>query len=148
MLYAGYVNIFGNKKEEGSEAYKIYEALQQLDKDLYGVDEKGNIKRPEIEKDVDGWLAERNRQIELCGGQDKFKAYQNGEKNHGFDEERFEKWESRNTIKTLKRDKNGNVLVFKKIDEEMRGINVNAAYGPEYERLEKEARDILRPFKD
>ena len=141
-------DIFGNKKEEGSEAYKIYEALQQLDKDLYGVDEKGNIKRPEIEKDVDGWLAERNRQIELCGGRDKFKAYQNGEKNHGFDEERFEKWESRNTIKTLKRDKNGNVLVFKKIDEEMRGINVNTAYGPEYERLEKEARDILRPFKD
>lgn len=141
-------DIFGNKKEEGTEAYEIYKSLQQLDQDLYGVDEKGRTKRKQPTRKVQLWKQARDKKIEECGGIEKYEAFQKGEKNHGFNVDEFEKWESRNTIKTLKRDQNGEVLVFKKIDEEMRGINVSAAYGPEYASLQEQANALLKPFRD
>lgn len=146
LLWSEY-DLFGNKKEEGTEAYDIYKALHQLDADLNRVDENGARKQPK--RNIKLWKETRDRIIEECGGAEKYQAYQRGEKNHGFNEEKFERWESRNTIKTLKRDKlTGEVLVFKKIDEEMRGINVSDMYGPEYKRLQEQANELLRPFKD
>lgn len=139
-------DIFGNKKEEGTEAYDIYKALHQLDIDLKIVDENGNRKQPK--RNVELWQKTRNKVIEDCGGIEKYQAFQRGEKNHGFDVEKFERWESRNTIKTLKRNSQGEVLVFKKIDEEMRGINMYDMYGSEYKNLQEQARELLKPFRD
>ena len=70
--------MFGNKKEEGTEAYNIAQALKQLDKDLYGVDNNGRTIRPIPNKNRDGWLQARNQAIEDCGGIEAYNKYLEG----------------------------------------------------------------------
>lgn len=135
-------DMYGNKKE--GEALVIANALNEFYNTLYG--DKKNRKQPK--KNVAAWKAEMNNVIEECGGQEAFQKYREGKRDEesGFNSSKWKKWESRNVNRVIKRDENGEGIVWKKIKEQLRGLEPD--YGKEYEDLKQRAQDLLSPFKD
>lgn len=132
-------DLFGNKKEEGSIPWKIAKALQQLNADLYQGEER------KLQKDTKAWKQSLNKEIEACGGIDKFNAWKRGEKKHGFNVSRYKKWHLRNSRLEFKKDDEGNAIIFKDIEDAMQGYDID--YGPEYEELSNQANKILKPYR-
>uniref|UniRef100_A0AAU8BAX7 Uncharacterized protein n=1 Tax=Dulem virus 42 TaxID=3145760 RepID=A0AAU8BAX7_9CAUD len=141
-------DMYGNKKE--GESLFIAQALREFDATIRGEDpkstEKKNRKPPK--KNVEAWKAEMNKVIDECGGKEAFDLYRQGKRDDesGFNSKRWKKWEHRNVNRVLKRDKDGNVIVWQKIKEALRGIEPN--YGKKYDELKQRAQDLLAPFKD
>lgn len=68
-----------------------------------------------------------------------------------FDWDRFNKWDSRNSKRILKQDKDGNVLLFKKIDQEtaqMPTYEVDGDGGAKYEEIKEKINKLLSPYRD
>lgn len=132
----------GNPKQ-GDELRKAKE-LQQLQEDLYGSSEKSNIKR-----DVKAWNAARNNIIEKAGGIDEYNKYMRGEPNN-FDNKMLENWDEMNSKRVLKQDKDGNVILFKRINEEAGEIiyEVDGDGGQAYEEVTNQINKILNVFRD
>ena len=131
-------DIYGNLKQENDTPWIIAKALQQLQIDLYGEEQK------EIKKDKQAWLRALNQKIEECGGKEAYEKYKNKEKNHGFDYEALQKWHKRNSRSVFRKDEGHDV--FKAIEEAIHEGKPN--YGPEYEAISKEIKLLLRPYRD
>lgn len=131
-------DMFGNLKEEGSTAYIIAKALQQLQEDL-NMGSESNIK-----KDVDAWTKAMNRKIEECGGFDAYEKWKRKEKGHGFKAKEFKKWHQRNSRLVFKKDENGDEIIFKDIEDAMQGVVID--YGPEYDQLKEQEKKLLKPY--
>lgn len=132
----------GNLKT-GDELRKAQE-LQQLHEDLYGNKDKRKIKR-----DFNAWITARNKMIEECGGSKEFQKYINGEPNT-FDFKRFKLWDSINSKRVLKQDDDGNVLLFKQIEEEAGKIiyEVDGDGGAKYEEVKNQINNILKIYRN
>lgn len=100
----------GELKDEHS--LKIAREIQRVNDLLY---KKGKIKF-----DIETWKNRRNQIIEECGGINKYKN-----NDPTFDYEKLAEWDYRNSKIRLKTDDDNNILLFKKIEQEL----VNATGG-------------------
>lgn len=132
----------GNLKE-GDELRKAKE-LQQLHKDLYGTDNKRKIKR-----DTEAWSKARDKVIEECGGFEEFNKALNNEEN-SFDIQRLIDWDKMNSKRVLKQDDEGNILLFKRIEEESGDIeyDIDGDGGAKYNEVKEQIHNILSIYRD
>lgn len=135
-------DMYGNKKE--GESLEIAKALNEFYNTLYG--DKKNRKQPK--KNIEAWKSAMDEVIEECGGKEAFQKYREGKRDEesGFNSTKWKKWESRNVNRVIKRDEHGEGIVWKKIREALRGLEVD--YGDKYNDLKQKANDLLSPFKD
>lgn len=127
-----YTDEYGHQKE--GIALEDAKALRKLYKDLYHIDfdatdeeARKNIASKKYKKEA--WLTARNKIIERYGEGSK----------------ELEKWDERNSRRTLKTNEDGEALVFLEIEKEFGDQRVQ--YEDGYEDLKKARKDILRNFK-
>lgn len=118
---------------------QIAKELQQLD-NLYKnkADENRNFEK---------WKQMFQKVYEECGGDVEYDKGKDG----NFDFERYNKWIDRNCEKTLKRDSQGRVLLFKRMSEEVPETpvyEINGDGGATYESLKREYNEILNARRD
>lgn len=126
-------------EEKQGEEKAVADVLNNLYKELYG------DKYKERNKNISKWKQAREEVIRQCGGQEEYDKYLRDEPNN-FDAKKLDKWDARNSRYQFKKDANGDAIVFKKIEEEMRGFKFN--YGEEYDKLKEKVNDLLRPAYD
>lgn len=135
-------DLMGQLKTPGTEEYKIAKELQAFNKEIY--------KDGDIAYDIESWKSDREFVIQQAGGRSE---YEKGRSNDKFDWKMLDKWDSRNSKRVLKKDKEGNVLLFKRIQEEMTQempVYENEQHdgGAEYENNQKKLSDLKATYRD
>lgn len=142
-LLASDRDLNGNLKEEGSTEWQIAKELQELNKKI----------RPsagEIAKNVEAWRNAREAVIKEAGGEDEYEKYLNREPSK-FDAKKLHEWDLYNTKKQFKRDKDGKVLLFKHIDEEIGEeivYEVDGDGGAQYNALKEQQQEIFNNYRN
>jgi hypothetical protein len=88
----------------------------RMAKELQRLNQELHPNKTKIKRDVEAWQKARNKVIEECGGVEEYKKYMAGEENN-FDGNKLSEWDKYNSRKVLKQDKDGNVLLFKALDD-------------------------------
>lgn len=130
----------GNLKIEGTDEYEIAKELQNLYNSLYSDDSQ-------VKRDTEAWKRDRDEVIARCGGALEMAKGKDG----NFDFKTLEKWDERNSKIQLKRDEDGNPLLWKRIDDETYEIpvyEVDGDGGAAYEENLKRINELLKPYRN
>ena len=119
-LYSDY-DMFGNKKEENDVSYEIAKALQELNSKLYPEDDQERIKNEQA------WMEARQAIID-----DPSKT-----------EDDLRNWDIRNSRLVFRKDEGHDI--WKQIEDELDMAKPN--YGEEHEKITKEIKDLLKPYR-
>lgn len=142
-LLASDYDINGNLKEEGTTEWQIAKELQQLNQKI-----KPSIQS--IQKNYDAWSKARQKVIDEAGGQEEYEKYCNFQPNN-FNIEKLNNWDRYNTQKQFKRDKDGNIILFKEIEEQLGEkliYEIDGDGGAQYEALKKQEQSIFNTYRD
>lgn len=141
-LLASDYNVLGQLKEEGTVEYQIAKELQELNKKL-------RPSKLSVKRNYEAWKAQRDAVIEQCGGKAELEKFEAGEPNK-FDYNKLADWDYYNSKRQFKRDEDGNVLLFKMINDEVgEPIIYNIGdQGKQYESLKQRYNDIVNSYRD
>lgn len=132
------VNDINGDRKTGVDL-KIAQELQELDK-LYQ-------NSADAERNINAWQKEYKRVYEECGGDAEYDKGSEG----SFDFKRYNEWVDRNCEKSLKRDENGKILLFKRIAESLPNepvYEIGGDKGAAYNALKKQYNDLLNVRRD
>lgn len=142
MLASDY-NINGDLKEVGSTEWQIAKELQELNKKI-------SPSQRTIQLNTEAWSNQRNAVIEECGGHEEYKKYLNDEEN-SFDIKKLNRWDSYNSKKVFKRDADGNVILFKQIDDEIGEkiiYETDGDKGAAYDKIKTQIKELYSLYRD
>lgn len=120
----------------------------RMAKELQRLNQELHPNKTKIKRDVEAWQKARNKVIEECGGIEEYKKYMNAEENN-FDGKKLSEWDKYNSRKVLKQDKDGNVLLFKALDDQFGEIvyEVNGDGGKAYKEVTDQINDIVSTYR-
>lgn len=131
-------DISGNKKT-GIEL-KIAQELQQLDITL-------NKRLKNTDRNKDAWNQKRIEVFNQCGGKEEYDKGSEG----NFDFKTYNRWIERNCEQTLKRDTDGHILLYKRIQAEIEDApvwEVDHDCGAQYKALQDKYNELLNRYRD
>lgn len=102
-----------------------------------------------VKRNYEAWKAQRDAVIEQCGGKAELEKFEAGEPNK-FNYNKLADWDYYNSKRQFKRDEDGNVLLFKMINDEVgEPIIYNIGdQGKQYESLKQRYNDIVNSYRD
>ena len=126
------INEYGFQRE--GQDYEDAKALADLYEVLYNMpnpfkEQKQDFKKRDKKHYKEAWLAARNEII----------------RKYGEDSEELQKWDERNSKKTLKRNEFDEVLVFLEIEKEFGEFELD--WGEEYQKLKDKKNEILSKYR-
>lgn len=142
-LLASDYDINGNLKEEGTTEWQIAKELQELNKKI-------KPSQYSVQKNYEAWHNAREKIITEAGGSDEYQKYLNGEKNN-FDIDKLSKWDLYNTQKQFKRDKDGKILLFKHIQDQIGEeivYEIDGDGGAQYNTLKEQEQQIFNSYRN